>query len=47
MVKPTIFVSVPRLFRRLYNAIKERIEKVTGYKKTLFEKGLATKMYYL
>ncbi|CAD8136283.1 unnamed protein product [Paramecium octaurelia] len=47
LVKPTIFVSVPRLYRRLYNAIKEKADKVEGYKKTLFEKGLASKMYYL
>ncbi|CAD8132100.1 unnamed protein product [Paramecium pentaurelia] len=47
LVKPTIFVSVPRLYRRLYNAIKEKADKVTGYQKTLFEKGLASKMYYL
>ncbi|CAD8054344.1 unnamed protein product [Paramecium sonneborni] len=47
LVKPTIFVSVPRLYRRLYNAIKEKADKLTGYQKTLFEKGLASKMYYL
>ena len=31
-VKPTIFVSVPRLFNRMYDVIKEKMEKTQGIK---------------
>jgi len=42
--KPTIFVSVPRLFSRFYDVIKDQIDKLQGMKKTLALKGIAVKM---
>lgn len=30
LVKPTVFASVPRVYRRLYTAIKDSIDKLTG-----------------
>jgi len=36
-VRPTIFASVPRLYRRLYTAIKDNLDKLTGYKKKIAE----------
>jgi len=29
-VRPTIFLSVPRLFNRLYDTIKDKMEKLKG-----------------
>jgi long-chain acyl-CoA synthetase len=31
----------------LYNAIKEKLDKLEGYQKKLYEQALASKMYYL
>lgn len=47
LCKPTIFVSVPRLYHRLYSAIKDKLDSLTGFKKTLADKALSGKMYYL
>ena len=44
LVKPTIFVSVPRLFSRFYEIINKKFNDVTGYSKTLLNYGLSTKM---
>jgi long-chain acyl-CoA synthetase len=44
VVKPTFFVSVPRLFNRIHEAVESKFSKVTGWKKTLLEKGLSTKI---
>ncbi|EAR89380.1 AMP-binding enzyme family protein (macronuclear) [Tetrahymena thermophila SB210] len=43
VLKPTIFVSVPRLYDRFYGAIKSNIEKLTGVKSKLARKALASK----
>ena len=44
VLKPAIFVSVPRLFNRIYGKIKGNFDAATGCKKWLVEKGLATKI---
>jgi len=43
-LRPTIFASVPRLFNKFADTILENINKLTGIKKDLVEKGLATKL---
>lgn len=43
-LRPTIFFSVPRLFNKFYDAMKDGINKLTGAKKTLAEKALSTKL---
>jgi long-chain acyl-CoA synthetase len=47
LVRPTLFCSVPRIFLRLYLIIKENLEKLTGAKKMIYEKGYAAKLHYL
>jgi long-chain acyl-CoA synthetase len=42
-IKPTIFVSVPRLLNRIYSKITENIEKSPAYKKMLFKWAYAQK----
>ena len=44
LVKPTIFVSVPRLFSRFYDAIQKKFEEITGYTKSALNYGLSKKM---
>ena len=44
LVKPSIFVSVPRLYNRFYDAIKEKFEKTEGWSKTVLDKALSSKM---
>jgi len=39
-VKPTLFLSVPRLYNRFYDAIKGEFDKLTGLKKLLVDKGV-------
>jgi len=43
-LKPTIFVSVPRLFTRFYEKMQEGLDKLTGVKKTLAAKAVETKL---
>lgn len=43
-LKPTIFVSVPRLYCRFYDTIKSNIDKLEGVKSKLAKKALASKM---
>jgi len=43
-LKPTIFVSVPRLFTRFYEKMQEGLEKLAGVKKTLATKAVETKL---
>lgn len=46
-LKPTVFASVPRLYNRFYDLIQASIKKLTGFKRTLVEKAIAAKLYYL
>lgn len=44
LVKPTIFISVPRLFSRFYDVIKKKFDDLQGYSKVALEHGLAVKL---
>ena len=46
-LKPTIFVSVPRLYNRIYGIIKGKFKDAEGCSSYLIQKGLASKQYYL
>ena len=46
-LKPTVFPSVPRLFNRFHDAMKDGLNKLTGFKKTLADKAVAAKLYNL
>ena len=44
VVKPTIFISVPRLFSRFYEVLKGKFQEVTGMARTALFYALETKM---
>ena len=44
LVKPTIFVSVPRLFSRFYDVLQAKFKEVQGYTKTALDYALSTKL---
>eukprot|EP00919_Chromeraceae_sp_WS-2016_P011825 GHVR01027621.1.p1 GENE.GHVR01027621.1~~GHVR01027621.1.p1 ORF type:complete len:125 (+),score=8.87 GHVR01027621.1:2982-3356(+) len=44
LVKPTIFVSVPRLFSRFHDVIKGKFAEVEGWTKTALDYGLSQKL---
>jgi long-chain acyl-CoA synthetase len=44
VVKPTVFVSVPRLFSRFYEAMKAKMDAATGISKTLLDYALSVKL---
>ena len=44
MLKPTVMVSVPRLYNRFYDLMNAKIKELSGIKKTLTEWGIAKKM---
>lgn len=43
-LKPTFFISVPRLFGRFYDKMQEGINNLTGMKKSLANKAVKTKL---
>ncbi|EGZ24840.1 hypothetical protein PHYSODRAFT_539827 [Phytophthora sojae] len=43
-LKPTVFVSVPRLFNRVYDKITQGVAAAGGLKKILFDRALAAKL---
>lgn len=43
-MKPTIFVSVPRLLSRFYDVIKKKFSELTGMTKTALDHGLSKKL---
>ena len=45
-LKPTIFLSVPRLFNRFHDLISQQLNDLTGAKKLLAGKALSSKMHY-
>jgi long-chain acyl-CoA synthetase len=45
LLKPTIFVSVPRLYNRIYEMIARAISETTGLKKALLNKALSAKQH--
>jgi long-chain acyl-CoA synthetase len=44
LVKPTFFMSVPRLYNRFYDAVKDKFDKTEGLKKSLLDRALNTKL---
>ena len=44
VLKPTLFVSVPRLFNRFYDGMMAKIQALTGMKKTLADWAIAAKL---
>jgi long-chain acyl-CoA synthetase len=46
-LKPTLMVSVPRLFNRFYDVIKQKLAEASYYKRKAAEWGIAKKLYNL
>lgn len=46
VLRPTIFVSVPRLFNRFYDAINTQFKAATGISRRLLDRGLRVKKDY-
>lgn len=44
VVRPTIFLSVPRLFSRFYDVLKQKFNELQGFTKTSLEYALSTKL---
>jgi long-chain acyl-CoA synthetase len=44
IVKPTVFLSVPRLFSRFYEVLKQKFSELQGFTKTALEYALSTKL---
>lgn len=44
MLAPTIFISVPRLWNRLYDKVMAAINSSGGIKKSLFETAFESKV---
>lgn len=44
LVRPTVFVSVPRLFSRFYDVIKKKFDDLQGYTKSAVQYGLNKKL---
>lgn len=45
LVRPTIFLSVPRIYNRFYGAMKKKLDEAQGCKKGIVEKALNTKLH--
>jgi long-chain acyl-CoA synthetase len=45
LVKPTFFMSVPRLYNRFYDAVRDKFNKTEGWKKGLLDKALESKLH--
>lgn len=44
VIRPTLFLSVPRLFNRLVQVIKQKFEAESGMKKWLINRGVNSKL---
>jgi len=42
-LKPTLFVSVPRLFNRIFSKIQDKVKESTGCKGWLIQRAIASK----
>lgn len=47
VLRPTVFVSVPRLFTRFYDVMQSKIKELEGMKRTICEWGIQKKLYNL
>ena len=45
-LKPTVFISVPRLYNRFNDLISQQLSELTGPKKLLASRGLSAKQHY-
>lgn len=43
-VKPTLFVSVPRIFNKIVEGVSAKFEAESGVKKCLIDMGLSSKL---
>jgi len=44
VVKPTVFLSVPRLFSRFYDVLKQKFSELQGWTKSALEYALSVKL---
>lgn len=44
IIKPTIFLSVPRIFNRIVEGVKAKFDAETGIKKMLIDMGVTSKL---
>lgn len=44
VIKPTILLSVPRLYNRIVEAVKAKFARETGIKKWLIDSGVNSKL---
>ena len=44
IVKPTVFLSVPRLYSRFYDVLKQKFSELQGFTKSALEYALSTKL---
>lgn len=44
VVRPTVFVSVPRLYSRFYDVLQARFKEVAGFTKTALDYALNVKL---
>jgi long-chain acyl-CoA synthetase len=44
VAKPTVFLSVPRLFSRFYDVLQAKFKELQGFTKTALEYALNTKL---
>ncbi len=44
IVKPTIFLSVPRLYSRFYDVLKAKFNEIQGFTKSALDYALKTKL---
>ena len=44
IVRPTVFLSVPRLFSRFYDVLKQKFSELQGFTKTTLEYALSVKL---
>ena len=46
IIRPTLFISVPRIYNRIVDAIKTKFANETGVKKWLIDRAVNAKTYY-
>lgn len=44
VLRPDIFISVPRLYNKIYGSLNHKFSQVTGCKRWLLDRGIASKM---
>lgn len=44
LVRPTFFMSVPRLYNRFYDAVKAKFKATEGWSRTILDKALSVKL---